>query len=183
MNRDTVIGIVGAAVLIVAMVGVFVYERDRAAALLDDGDGGNLEIASLAGPEAQGVVKLGQSMEGKLNVTTHNLTKIDFTLAWKAAQGKDTLALTVTPPPGVATNSTLTMVSDSGTIVLTVDLANPKPARDHVTTGAGEWGFKVEFKKATGVAPDPVPVGKDESVGFTLATQLAAWKPAPPKSA
>lgn len=181
MNKDTVIGIVGAAVLVAAMFGVFQYEK----ALAASGPGpADWAPATLAGPGLTGTTDLGAVSEETLNLTQLNLTDVTFTLAWAAQSGSDTLTLTVVPPEGVA-GEALTVSGDTGTLTLSVPVANAKPtAGAPGTLGVGDWQVSIQFTSASGAAPSqvPVPVNPDGSVSWTLATSLTAFEPvaAPP---
>src|ERR1051326_592820 len=103
MNRDTVIGLVGAVILVVAMVGVFRYERAQP----ETGVDAFTQIAA-PGPTAKGTTNVGAKSDATLPVAKTNVTKAVFTVTWTANAGKDTVTLTVTPPAGVGNASTAT---------------------------------------------------------------------------
>lgn len=175
MNKDTLIGIVGAAVLVAAMVGVFQYEQAIAAGAPGPAD---WALATAAGPGVAGATDLGAVSEEIVNVTRLNLTEVAFTLTWTAQNGADTLTLTVVPPEGVASEP-LTVSGDSGTLELKVPVPNEKPTGAARTLGAGEWQVSVQFTSASGLAPQsPVPVAADASVSWSLATSLTGYEPA-----
>lgn len=174
MNRDTVVGIVGSAILVAAMVGVFWYERSVApvgdAAPTDAGG----DPATPPSPVA-GTVALGETATTLVNVSSANATvrNVTFQLTWSATNGRDTLKLTVAPPPGSGIlEGAISEPTDSGDVSVTVQV--PEGA-----TAVGVWEVKVEFVRAD---PDPLPGGvppptpppnsTDESVAYSVATTL-----------
>lgn len=171
MNRDTVIGIVGAVILVTAMVGVFYYERNVAAPPVGDGDDAP---ANATGPTATGTVALGETHSQVVNVTQTAARNVTFTLTWSAASGADTLQLTVAPPTGSGIlEGNVSEPSDSGEIVVTVPV--PEGA-----SPAGGWKIEVTFSEARpdqlpGGVPPPVtpPNSTDASVDYTVAITLS----------
>ena len=173
MNRDIVVGIVGTAVLVAAMVGVFTYERNSAGpAAPGPGDGG--AAGNVTVPDATGTTGVGRTTEQKVVVNATSAASVTFTLTWKASQGKDTLQLAVKPPAGSAIVVNATPRSDSGRIELVVGVpagVSPK----------GEWTASVTVASAAPGLPltppvsPPVtpPAGTDAAVSWTLATKLA----------
>lgn len=168
VNRDVVIGIAGAAILVVAMVGVFVFEHDNAQANTT----GGASPAATAGPTVTGSVAVGKNDVKIANVTATNATNVTFHLTWKATQGKDTLKLTVAPPTGSnITAGAVSEAKDTGDI--TVSVAVPTGANP-----AGGWKVQVDFVKADatpvgGVITPPTPAGgTDASVSYTVAITL-----------
>jgi hypothetical protein len=150
MNRDTLTGLVGALVLIAAMLGVFFYERGVAE---DAGIGAPGDADATPGFSAitlRGTATLGEVDTQIANVTATTPTSVTFHLAWTATNGADTLQLTVAPPTGSGiTEGGASEPSDTGEISLTVEV--PEGA-----SPAGGWEVKVEFVSAR---PDPLPGG------------------------
>lgn len=170
MHRDAVVGVVGAVVLVVAMVGVFSYERARAPGL--DGEGESL--GDEAGPTLEGSVQVGKSDVKVANVTATSASNVTFHLTWKATNGKDTLKLTVAPPTGSGIEEgAVSEAVDSGEVTVTVRVppgASPE----------GGWQVTVEFVKATPAAlpggvppPTPPPGSTDASVAYKVTSRLS----------
>lgn len=169
MNKDTLIGIVGSVVLVAAMVVVFVYERANAEVADDTDD--NM-VASIAQASLSGSVAVGASDSKTNDITAVGPSNLTFTLAWSAAQGSDTLRLTVTPPSGSEGLNTMTSQAENdGSIKLTVQI--PAGHASH-----GNWTVKVDFTQAT---PDPLPGGisppmggmTDSNVSYTVAVAFS----------
>ena len=166
MNKDTVIGIVGSALLVAAMVVVFVYERANA----EVGDEEGL-TASIEQPSLSGTANVGQSDTKQANITAVGPSNVTFTLTWTAEQGSDTLKLSITPPSGSEIAAKGSSNEDDGSITVTV----PVPA-DYM--GQGLWSVKVDFVSAR---PAPLPGGvsppaggmTDSSVSYSVAVAFA----------
>lgn len=177
MNRDTVIGIVGAVILVAAMVGVFQYERTRAPGALGDTPIFN---SNFTGPNEQGSLTLGASADAELNVTTQNMTNITFTLTWTpqaTPPGDDTFKLVITPPSGVNA-TTLEGQSSTGTVTVVIPIGNAKPTTAPTTLGVGAWTAKITFVSTSAVTPPPpVPVTREDA--WKLAVTGTAWAPGP----
>lgn len=171
MNRDTVIGIVGATILVLAMVGVFYYERgvaqEAGIGAGDDGAGGTTNTTL---PSITGSVALGQTDSQLVNVTSSTATNVTFTLTWSGstAQRQNTLKLTVAPPTGSGiTEGAVSDPSSSGEITVTVAVpAGADPM--------GEWKADVEFVSSGSGLPGGVspPGTTDSSVSYTLDVTL-----------
>lgn len=173
MNKDTVVGIVGAAILVTAMVGIFYYERGVAADGGIGGPGGPGTNANTTGPTVTGTVALGSTDSKLANITAASAGNVTFRLTWTATNGADTLQITVAPPTGSGImEGSVSEPSDSGEITVTV--AVPAGA-----TPTGEWKVDVSFTQAT---PDPLPGGvppptnppgsTDTSVDYRVAVTL-----------
>lgn len=177
MNRDTITGIIGAVILVTAMVGVFQYERGRASDVV--GAGGSFVNATLAGPTLSDATPLGEATEANVTITQLNLTRVAFALSWTASNGRDTLVLHVTPPEGSGLDPVQSDPSDSGTIEVAVDVPNASPAAGGASAvGTGDWQVVVEYVSGSGLSPVPgvPPVQPDETVSWSLATTLTAWE-------
>lgn len=204
MNKDTVVGIVGAVILVVAMIGVFKYEGEQGAATL----GANAYDVTWAtgdsnGPTESGTTALKSKSDKTLTLATTNLTKVQFTLAWKPTNGKDSFKLTVTGPDGEPKPQTV--AGDGGSsnsLTLTFDNIQEIPikaqqfaddeteaqarlAKDHTgRKGTGAWTVTVEFTDATGIqlVPGAPPVQQDQNVAWTLKTITTTYAPKLAKS-
>lgn len=179
MNRDTVTGIVGAAILVVAMVGVFQYERTIGAARagLDDGD---FSLTTLPGPSLSEATPLGQSTDSVVSVAQQNLTNVTFKLTW-SGQSTNTLSMAVQVPADMGGATYVSESESDGEIVITVPVPNAQPAAGAPTMlGVGDWQVSVAFESATSTTPTPLPpVGQDESVTWSLAVTYEAWEQPP----
>lgn len=149
MDRDVTVGIVGAVVLVAAMVGIFFYERS-VAPLPGEADG-DAPAANLTTASASGSTGVGDSTVETLQLAGGNAT---FTLTWTPGdQSTDTMGLTVTPPGGTP------VTLESSTSPLEVAAAGP----------AGNWTVEVVFVSAAGPAPGPASgVGADTTVSWSL---------------
>ena len=149
MDRDVVVGIVGAVVLVAAMVGIFFYERSVAP--IPGGDAAP-PASNATTATASGTTAVGDSTVETLQLAGGNVT---FTLSWTPGQqSTDTMSFTVTAPD----NSTRT-ADDSSTSPLELAMSGP----------AGTWTVEVVFVSAAGPAPGPAAgVGADTSVAWTL---------------
>jgi hypothetical protein len=181
LNRDTVIGIVGAVILVAAMVGVFQYERTLAPGSL----GGDLVLGTVTVANATGTTVITQTSEETLNVTQANMTNVTFTLKWTVdpvAQGAPastaTVSLEIVPPPGSNLTGNLTAQGTSGTIEVKTAIPNAKPTSGPITMGAGEWTAKVKFVSSDNPTTT-LPVPQQEQIRWTLTGSAQAWGPAP----
>lgn len=153
MDRDVTVGIVGAVVLVAAMVGIFFYERSVAPLPAEGNPGtGTNETASAS---ASGTTAVGESTVETLRLSGGNAT---FTLSWTpGANSEDTLGLTVTSPDGRESSP---MESSTSPIELTF------------AGVPGNWTIEVAFVSASGPAPaGPGPVtgvGADTQVAWSL---------------
>ena len=169
MNRDLVTGIVGGLILVTALVGVFLYERNA----------GNGPASGVSPPPsigytltpATGTVAVGSSAEQLMRVNASGIHHANFTLTWTATQGRDTLKLTVSPPAGSGiTTGGVSQPSSSGSIRVPVDIPDG-------ASPIGDWKVKVEFVSADPGAPIPaptaLPVGMDSSVSWSVGGSLS----------
>lgn len=174
MNKDTIVGIIGAAVLIAAMIGVFAYERSMAAATAADGSEADDGMgAVLEGPTLTGTVAVGQDDTQTANLDAGDVGNVTFRLTWEATNGRDTLKFSVVPPAGSGLDGATSEPTDSGDATLTIRVPEGADA-------SGTWQVTVEFTEAT---PDPLPGGvpppvpppgsTDASVSYTVTTSLA----------
>jgi hypothetical protein len=167
MNRDLVVGIVGALVLVAGMVGVFVYERNVAIAS-GLGQNGAAGGANVTIPSLSGSLAVGKTDDKMVNVTNASgVTNLTFHLTWKATMGQDTLKILVKPPVGGGvTEGANPPQSSSGDITATVAVpAGVDPS--------GTWDVQVTFVSADAGTPVPPPVPvpgtTDSSVSYNVA--------------
>lgn len=169
MHRDTVIGLVGVAILVAAMVGVFSYEQTQAA---DLGAAG-LALQNATLPALDGTTALGDVSEETVAIGQTGITNVTFTLRWSATNGADTLALAIVPPNGTASQEVFDAQGDGGELVVTVPVPNTNRAG---AVGSGDWQVSVQFVSAsTGLPqepPVPVPGTTDAQVAWTLDTTV-----------
>ncbi|HVL49639.1 MAG TPA: hypothetical protein VM889_13875 [Candidatus Thermoplasmatota archaeon] len=194
MNKDTIVGVVGAVILVIAMIGVFKYEGDQAGSATGGRNAFDVAWSTTdkAGPSADGSVNLKGSADGALKVAEANVTKATFALTWTATNGKDKLKLTVTSPSGEAK----TAESDTGTVNVAFDVAPLPPAttargddanaakkglapQAGANAAVGEWKLKVEFLDATGIQLHPAqpPIQQDQKVSWKVSSLLTVWEP------
>ena len=180
MNRDTVIGIVGAVILVAAMVGVFQYERTRAP---DSLSGLVLQTVPIA--NATGATVVTATSEEAINVTQANMTNVTFALKWTvpppapgAPASQATVSLEIVPPPGVNATGERAAQAASGSVEVKLQLPNPKPASGPVTLGMGGWTAKIKFVSSTSPT-GALPVPQNEQIQWTLTGTAQAWEPAP----
>lgn len=174
MNRDTLTGVVGALVLVGAMVGVFLYERANAAeAGIGNPSDSPLPLvnATAPGPSTTGVAALGGDTTKVLPISQGNLTRVAFTVTWTATNGKNTLQVRVEPPAG-AGPAVESEAEDDGSLEVAVTLPSNLTAPHQA--GTGDWKVTVAYLRGTGLVPAaPQPLQPDPSVQWNLATELA----------
>lgn len=173
MNRDTVIGIVGAVILVAAMVGVFQYERTRAPTT----GTGDFTLTNSTLEGVSGETTIRGATEEMVNVSQQNVTTVLFTLKWSpSTQGfEDTLKLTVIPP-GNGTEATAS--GASGTLELPVNVTSMMPTPGNpVLTGTGAWTIKVEYLSTTSPT-GPLPLPQAGTVSWTLAGTVTSYQSA-----
>lgn len=195
MDKDTVVGIVGAVILIAAMVGVFYYEGTNEAVTGTGGSGWTVTwpTATTGGPSANGQTNEGQTSSQKVMIDASNLTKVEFTLTWTDDVGSaDEFILKVTPPGGGAAKEASGSASP---LTVTIDGCNGVPseddvggsdeadaqsrlARTHTTSGcSGEYAVDITLTTA-GDARDPtgtIVITNDGGNAWTLGTRLTSY--------
>jgi hypothetical protein len=166
-----VVGIVGAAILVAGMVGVFAYERNVApppTGTSTDGGAGGGAIPQPA--SASGTTSVGQATTTAVHVNATRASFANFTVSWTPGQtSSDTLQVNVTGPSG----EKATQSGNGGRIVLSI----PVPAGASPT---GDWNVTIAFVSAALAGPvtppvnPPVspPAGTDGSVSWKLDAQL-----------
>lgn len=195
MDKDTVVGIVGAVILIAAMVGVFYYEGTSADITGAGGSGWAVTwtTGTMGGPTADGDTQEGQTSSETLTISAANLTKIEFTLSWTDNVGSaDEFRLVVHPPGGGApkevtgSQSPLTVVFEDLNAVPTQDEvggsnegeARARLAGAHTKTGGtGEYHVEVTLVSA-GDQMDPtgtIVIQADDNNAWSLAARLTTY--------
>lgn len=192
VKKDTIIGIVGTLILLVAMVGVFRYEASQGAGSSFAVDWPVSETAAAA---LTGRTTEGESQQDGVAIDRANLTKVSFVLEWTDdVQGSapDRFNLTVVAPDG----TTRSAEGDAGEVVVTFEgLGNPPPgvqvlganeaevsarmARQYSTNGgAGTWNVTIKLLTA---GDQNAPVGNlaiqaDNGNDWTLTPRLSAYQ-------
>lgn len=190
MKRDLVIGIVGAAILLAAMVGVFRYEAARAGDAFDVA----WTTETSAGPSTSGQTAEGAESQVTLSVNQTNLTSLTFFLNWTDDIGDpDEFELTVIDPDGVSQ----TVTGSTGSLAVTFSnlSATPPPTRtlgqdeadararlaqaNTGTAGIGTWSFVVRLVDAgdQSVPAAGVPITEDTGNAWTLETRQESYAP------
>lgn len=181
MKRDLVIGIVGATILVAAMVGVFRYEASQVSGTAWDVA---WRDANVAGTVVNGITQEGETTPVSMEVTHTNVTMATFTLTWVDDIGDpDEFELTVTSPTGekkTAPSSTSGRIELAFTDLVTEPSpmrifandrleAEQRVAREHTSTAAmGEWIVEVRLVNAGGVTAGGITVIPDENNEWTL---------------
>lgn len=190
MKRDLVIGIVGAFILIAAMVGVFRYEAARAGSAYD------VEWATtqLAGPGDAGTAAAGDRAEVPLNVTQTNLTSIAFVLTWTDDVGSgDVFRITVVDPTGEmsqeqegAGGELRVEFGNLSSVPLTLRILATDEAAAHAQlaaqntadAGTGTWSIIVELVSVDGAAtPGGIAIPPDNGNAWTLSSEYTVYEP------
>lgn len=161
MNKDTVVGIVGACALVAVMIGVFAYEYNSAP------DASDLVASTSAGPNASATTNVGASSTQTVELTQTHISNVTFTLTWTAQAAPDTLKLSVEGPNGIA--PVASQAEDDGSITLTVPV-------DHLDAdkGAGQWTLTVDFVSAEETS-DGLPMGIDNPATEPESDSSVAW--------
>lgn len=195
VSKDTLIGIVGAVILVAAMAGVFWYEGANAGGAGSQRFDVQWSTATMDGPTVEGETQEGESTDETVELTTANITEVSFTLSWSDDVGDpDTFRITVTSPDGSLMNST---EGDSGEIRVAFPGVNDLPPEKTVladseedaraqladqhtkTLGQGEWQVTIELVEAgdfdpTGQGP---PLQEDTGNSWELTTRVTAYEP------
>lgn len=202
LNRDTLVGIVGAAILVAAMAGIFWYEGTRGA-----GTTGSfrfdVEWATAAenGPQTSGNLAEGESTDETVAIEREGLASVDFVLVWTDSVGTgDTFKVTVTSPTGETKTAEATNDGGAeGEAKVTFTGLNPAPSATSVagddeedakrrltegtgmTGGVGDWMVTIELVQAgdqSAPVPQLPPVTEDPGNDWKLKTVLTVHDPA-----
>ncbi|MHB8605144.1 MAG: hypothetical protein ACYDCK_07775 [Thermoplasmatota archaeon] len=192
------LGVIGAVVLLAAMVGVFWYEGSGGASTIGSKSFAvSWASADNPGPSGKGTSNLGASGEAQVNVSTPNLTRLAFTVTWAATNGKDTVKVTITPPAGVPGGNRTFGPASSGRADIAFDLPTTLPATSTIfadteslalarlapthtaTLGEGAWKVVVAFTDASGVDPLPMgpPLQQDQTVAWDVKSVASVYAP------
>lgn len=199
MNRDTIVGIAGAAILLSAMVGILYVQGANAPQEAVYKVAWTTEKDSL--PAITGRATNGAPSEMNVTLAIANLTGATFTLTWTDDDPSvaDAFTLTVTTPSGKRLSPAS---GGSGTLTVTAspeDLNTP-PATDQVAAGdeatarakladgstkkagMGEWLVTISVT-ARGNVPDNVPTlptgpQPDKGNDWSLAVDYETYAPA-----
>lgn len=185
MNKDTVVGILGAVILVAAMVAIFYYEGTQVpggtgGAGGTGGTGGNAlyRTANATGPTASGQ----NTEEVTVDIAQQNLTAVEFLVTWQddANTDPDTFRVTVTGPDGQ--NATGEGSDGAAGIpvrvspIATIPNAANAPA---TTAGSGTWTISVELVNVGQVGglplPGQIPVS-DQGNAWDLSTALTYFE-------
>lgn len=141
-----VVGIVGGAVLLVGMIGVFLYEAQNAPTpnltfpvrwSVDDG----------SQVQRNGELEEDEEQDFSFDLPRPNATRVQIQLTWEDDVGQpDRFNLTITNP---ATQQTETFSSDNGTISVTYPL-NPVPEVANVTAAEASQARQMIADEHTG---------------------------------
>lgn len=182
MNKDTVVGILGAVILVAAMVGIFYYEGTQAPSGVATGPttpgappGGSANLTVSDGPRlaSDGSQPAGATVTKNVTINQTGVRRVEFTLTWTddASQppgGPDTLKLTVTPPSGAGAGAK-SDERNTGSIALTFE--------NLTAAASGQWMVSVQVTStgdpATPVPPPvPLPVS-DTGNSWAVATKVS----------
>lgn len=190
MKKDLVIGIVGTAILVTAMIGVFRFEASQA--------GGSFDVRF---PTAQAETDAGEARTEagtptvvQVNLSAENLTRVEWVLTWTddepTRSGEDTATLTVASPDG----ATRTVSAAAGEAVLVFEGLNPVPpdatltgsdaeaaqarARDLYASrnGTGAWNVTIAIDVGQEVPTGGLPVPVDTGNQWTLVARLTTYR-------
>lgn len=184
VNRDVLIGIAGAAILIATMTGVFFYERAR----FTEYDVTWHQVQ--AGSETEtGSLDAQTSESYTFTADADRLSSVTLTLSWTDDAGEpDTFEVALQGP-----NGTYSDTADGASPPLTVEVpihGDPgirtatgrslEDARDQLNTstswtnGTGDWSVTVTLVDAPG---GQLPTEEDGSQDYELSFAYERWEP------
>lgn len=191
MNKDTVVGILGAVILVAAIIGIITYESSLPAASgtgPTPGGGGGMQfnVSAADGPTlaSQGAQAEGTTQNGTVLLNQTNITKVEFTLTWTddtANSAPDTFDLIITSPEG----KTFHDQQSGGSAKVVFSPLNPVPNGTAMTgrVGTGTWRIQVHMVDAGDVGPTPpvpppapVPNVTDTGNAWSLTTKVSTYK-------
>lgn len=195
-NRDTLVGILGAAVLVAAMAAVFAFERSR---FQEYDVTWSMEEA---GPRTMnGTLDEGDTDPYTVTLSAEDLpegramAQVRATVEWSDDVGDpDTFSVTVEGPGNESAGPT---EDDGGSVAIeamviaepdatTASGRSPEDAEDQAAAkldaeqGIGEWTVEVTLEEAPGEPDDGNPVTDEESDGsndYTLTVAWDVWEP------
>jgi hypothetical protein len=200
MNKDTVVGILGAVILVAAMVGIFYYEGTQAPGATANGGGGGAgtgpfavswTTAEKAGTAVQGSTDWGASSTQQANVTGSNVTKISFAVTWTPnAVSAESVTVTGKGPGGLSCTG---QASTSGTATCDVNVgaapavnrtggadeasaAQGLAAQYTTTNGTGAWTLTIAVQNQVPASPVPNPgLPVSTSTAWTLTPKVTSY--------
>lgn len=197
MNRDTIIGVIGAAILMGAMVGILYVQgasapKDTMYSVTWETQAGGLDAIT-------GRAEGGTASEENVSLDVANLTNVLFTLTWTDddPSALDAFTLLVTTPGGQTFRST---AATSGSILVNVtpEFLNSPPVPGQVAAkdqaeaeqklaasntrdaGRGAWTVKIQVEPRTANPSTPVPLpgaGPDTGNDWSLKVDYTTYRP------
>lgn len=190
LKKDLVIGLVGTAILVAAMVGVFRFEAAQGGSSFSV----TFSSSTTELPAVDGATDEGGASEEAVEVATANATAIEFELAWtddNANSGPDEFNLTVTSPEGESrsvqgSGSPLTLTfeglnqppPEARVLGSSAEDARERAGREFATrAGTGVWNVTVRLVAAGDVAQaeNPLPLAQDTGNAWTLTPRVTAY--------
>lgn len=189
MKKDVAIGLVGTAILVVAMLGVFRYEATQGGSSWQV----DFETATAPATLASGTTAEGRESALGVDVDRANLTRAEFALEWTDDAGSpDEFELRVTSPEG----ETRAARGTNGRVSVLFDHLAPLPpdvrllgdderaieerlARDYASrAGTGRWNVTIHLLTA---GDQTAPVGgivlqQDSGNAWTLTPTLTSYR-------
>lgn len=190
MKKDLVIGLVGTAILVTAMVGVFRFEAAQGGSAFSV----TFSTTTTELTPVDRATNEGESTPEGVDVATRNATVVEFVLSWSddtANSLPDEFNLTVVSPTGATratqgSGSPLTVrfeavnVLPPQTRVLagSQEEAHARAALDYTgNAGVGSWNVTIQLVSAgdVGQASNPAPVLQDTGNSWTLTPKVTAY--------
>lgn len=186
-NRDVVIGIAGAAILIAAMAGVFFYERAQFAEY--DVSWNQVQAGSSS---EDGTLNEGQDRSYTFTADADRLSSITLTLSWTDDVGAgDTFEVVVQGPDGTYTAS---QEASSSPLEVSIPIREApettttvarslEDAREQLnetegwTNGTGDWSATVTLVDAPGEQLAGQETAPDGDQDYELAFLYERWEP------
>jgi len=199
MHKDTVVGILGAVILVAAMVGIFYYEGTQVPGGTSTvgGNGSTLRVnwtsVPVDGPQQQGSTNEGGSSDTSVSLNQTNITSIEFMLQWTddiPNSGPDHFRMTVTPPNGTNISGADAEGDASFSVNIPVGSAPNATTASALqlaqwvsTKGMGNWTVHIELTNAGDVGQDPpvpppvpIPNVTDTGNGWTLMVHVSTYQ-------
>lgn len=184
-NRDTVVGVAAALVLVGAMAGVFLYERSQF-----DEYPVTWETTTSATLEETASLGEGDERSHELAASAAGISHVDATLTWTDDVGDpDSFTLTLEAPNGSTTSDS----GDGGEIQLASGVTpapdvssvagrSPDEAREQAngtvdsTKGQGSWTATVSLDEAPGT--DQAVGGQEDGANdYNVEVDVEVWEP------
>lgn len=196
MKKDLVIGIVGTAILVLAMIGVFRFEAGQPGASYAV----TWPTSEVTSAPVEDRTTEGESTVAAVVLNETNVTRVVFDLTWTddvADSGPDSFEVSIVSPTGEVRNGT----GDNGRIEVVFEGVNAQPTdmtligsddadadarlRAGFTgqRGVGTWNVTVTVVEAGDQAvPDPTgtgsvpPIAADNGNEWTLTPKLTVYR-------